>query len=465
MKAPFLGQAYASRSKILANQTAINLYPESSEGNTDKIGAFIGTPGLTTKYTGAGEVRGIHSAGGFLFAVIGNTVWRLTSSYAATNLGILPNSSGPVSMVHNESQLAIAHTSGWHWVTFSGAAIAAVAGSPAGSVLTYQDQYVLYTDVNGLFGLTALADLSTLSALDVADAEGAPDDLISIISDHREAWLFGTESTEIWSNTGASFFPFERAPGGFIEQGCAAKFSPAKLDNSVFWLGVDRNGQGIVYRSNTYIPQRISTHAIEYAINQYSTIADAIGWSYQEEGHNFYCLAFPTGNATWVYDTAAQGWHQRGWLDANGLVNRHRANCYATFNGKHVIGDWQNGNIYEMSLDVYYDAGDEIYRERAFVLPDTENNKSRIDTLELMAAQGDGSDSIQSKVWLQVSRDNGQNWGYQRLINMGAIGQTMARLRWRRLGTGRNIACRLATTMGKKVQWQSVMVDGEVYAK
>lgn len=465
MKFPFLGQAYASRSPVLAGQTAINIFPESVEGNNDKIGAFYGTPGLLAKYTGSGEVRGAHAAGGYLFAVIGSTAWRLTSAYAATNIGTLSTSTGRVSFVHNETQVALADSVGWYWVTFTGAAIAAVAGSPAGSILTYQDQYVLYTDVSGLFGITALADLSTLDPLDVADAEGAPDDLVSILCDHREAWLFGEDSIEIWNDTGAALFPFERASGGFIEQGCCAKFSPAKLDNSLFWLGRDKAGQGVVYRSNGYSPVRVSTHAIEYAINQYTDLSDAIGWGYQEEGHNFYCLTFPTGDATWVYDTTVGGWHQRAWMDSGGLLHRHRGNCYATFNGAHLIGDWSNGIIYQMSLGTYTDNGSVIYRERAFDLPDSEQKKVRIDEFVLRATIGDGatpSDGSPMQVSLRASRE-GRAYGYERILSAGSLGKYQARVRWRRLGTGRNMRLKVSTTMSNRVHWVGGTGKGEVY--
>lgn len=463
MEIPFLGQAYQSRSQVLASQTAINIFPETTEGNSDEVGAFYGCPGLISKFAAAGEVRGTHVAGGYLFAVIASTVYRLDSSFTATNLGTLPNNARRVSMIHNETQLAIAHQDGWHWVAFTGTAIAPVSGSPSGSILTYQDEYALYTDVNGLFGITALADLSTLDPLDVADAEGLPDNLVSIICDHREAWLMGEESIEIWSNTGAALFPFERNPGGLIEQGCAARFSPTKLDNSIFWLGRDSNGQGIVYRSNGYMPVRISTHAIEFAINQYSDISDCIGYSYQEEGHSFYVLVFPTGDATWVYDVASKGWHQRAWLDAQGMLHRHRANCYATFNAKHIVGDWQNGNVYQTDLDTYTDNGAVIYRERAFDLPEYENQRIRLDRLQIFAIIGDGdpADGSSIKLWVQVSRDGGRNFGFQRIINTGAIGQTRARAMWRRLGTARNPVIRLATTMANRIQWVAAFLDGE----
>jgi len=505
MKLPFLGQAYTSRSPILASQTLINMYAEGTEGNAGEAGAFYGTPGLIALLGALGEVRGLRVAGGMLYAVIGSHAYRIDPSYVSTDLGALPNFSGPVSITDNGSQVAFAHQDGWHWVAFAGSSVAPVAGSPKKSILSEMDNYVIFTtSTGGQFGITALADLSSIDPLDIADAEGTPDDLVSVLADHREVWLFGENSTEIWSDTGAQFFPFERSPGGFIEQGCIAMFSPAKLDNSVFWLGRDRNGKGVIYRANAYIPQRISTHALETAINGYGDISDAIGFAYQEEGHTFYWITFPSADASWVYDVATNWWHERKWLDdTTGLLHRHRANCHAFFNNAHIVGDWENGTLYQMSLDVGNDNGTEIYRERAFEIPDSENKRVRMDYLELIATTGDGVAPIvlpggesnwtwdsgditfdsgvatfdgfgggggevitpaTPQVWMQISKDGGRTWGYKRFQTMGDIGETNWRARWRHMGMGRNIVIRFATTMSSRVHWVNALGRGEALA-
>jgi hypothetical protein len=135
---------------------------------------------------------------------------------------------------------------------------------------------------------------TNIDPLDFASAEGAPDLLISLIVDHREVWLFGETSTEVFFNSGNADFPLERIQGAFIQQGCAAKNTPARFGGSVVWLTANEQGQGMVVKAQGYQPVRISTHAVEYAINQYASIDDAIGFSYQCEGHSFYVLTFPT---------------------------------------------------------------------------------------------------------------------------------------------------------------------------
>lgn len=465
MKTRFLGQAYQSRSPILASQTAINIYAESTEGNSDDVGAYYGTAGIVSKFQGVvGEVRGMHAATDKnLYAVIGSTVYRLSPSLVPTILGTLPNNSGRVSIKDNGSQVVFAHASGMHFVAFAGNSIAAVANAPNDAVVTVMDNYALFTEGSGgQFGITALADLSTIDPLDVATAEGLPDDLVSVLAWEREAWLLGLDSIEIWTDTGAALFPFERAPGGFIEQGCAAKRSPVKLDNSVFWVGHDEKGHGIVYRSNAYVPTRISTHAMEFAINQYSKISDAIGITYQEEGHSFYWLIFPSGDDSWTYDVATGGWHQRKWLDTQGLLHRHRANCLAFFNGMHLIGDWQNGKIYQLSLSLNNDDGNPIYRERAFDLPDAEDKRVRIDRVELISLSGDiPVDPNGQLVALEISKDAGRTFGYKRIISNGKTGQTNFRNVWRPCTHSRQTVLRFSSTMNNRVHWTGCDLRGE----
>lgn len=477
MKTNFLGQAYASRSPILASQTAINIYPEFNETTGSGIGGFYGTPGLENLFQGEGEVRGLWvtrnlSLGGFwLYGVIGNTVYRFDQHYSPQILGVLPNSSGHVSLADNGTQVAIAHPSGWHYVDAVSGVLAPVAGAPGGAILGGEDNYVLFTEESGgQFGLTNLGDVATLDPLDIATAEGAPDDTVSLLTDHREAWLFGTETIEIWSDTGAAFFPFERAPGGFIEQGICAPRSAVKIDNSVMWLGRDKNGRGIVYRANAYIPVRVSTLAVEHAIAQWPDPTDAFAYAYQEEGHTFYVLSSPSGDETWVYDVSASSlaqmamWHQRYWMDEFGVLHRHRGNCYAQFYGDHVVGDWQNGKLYRMSLDLTDDDGQVIYRERAWEIESEEHKKIRLDEIELVALAGEG-ESETPKVWLKVSKDAGRQWGFERYQTLGNIGQRKTRARWRRAGSGRDLVLRVATTTRSKVSWVGANVRGTELAR
>ena len=82
------------------------------------------------------------------------------------------------------------------------------------------------------------------------------------------------------------------------------------------WLGPNDQGLPIVWRASNYLPQRVSNHYVERQIQSYSTVSDATAYAYQEQGHTFYVLNFPTAGATWVWDVLTGVWHERGYWNA-----------------------------------------------------------------------------------------------------------------------------------------------------
>lgn len=228
---------------------------------------------------------------------------------------------------------------------------------PGASVVDYLDGYFVFIQPNSQkIWVTALLDGTSVDPLDFVSAEGDPDNIVSMIVDHREVWVFGNNSTEVWYNAGLTDFPLVRVQGAFNELGCAARYSVAKMNNQVYWLGQDFRGTGIVYQANGYMGQRISTHAVEWQIQQYGDISDAVAFTYQQDGHSFYVLTFPSAPATWVYDAVTGAWHERaGWN--NGQWARHRAQTQSFFNDETIVGDYENGNLYSYDLTVYSDNG------------------------------------------------------------------------------------------------------------
>ena len=206
--------------------------------------------------------------------------------------------------------------------------------------------------------------LSPLSApLQFSSKDGAPDQLVSLVVDHREIYLLGEVSSEVWVDVGSSPFPFQRIPGTSTQHGIIAKFSVSRVGNSFAYLARNQRGQGQIVMMNGYVPTRISTHAVENTlVNQ--NISDAIAWTYQLEGHECYVVTFPSIDLTWVWDNTTGMWHKWLAVDSNNVYHRHRGNCCATFNGLVYVGDYQNGNIYQLDPNNYTENGQEIRRLR-----------------------------------------------------------------------------------------------------
>jgi len=442
MKTPILGQAYVARSVNAADNRMVNLYPEATPEGGKTAGFLTRAPGLRLLATlGAGPVRGLWQFGGYGYAVSGNTLYKIDAAWTATSLGTVLGT-GPVSMADNGTQLFIASNPLGYIYNASTGVFAQITDPdfPGAVTVGYLDGYFVFNEPNSQrVWITQLLDGTSVDPLDFASAEGSPDGLVALIIDHREAWLFGTNSVEVWYDSGAAQFPLERIQGAYNELGCAAPYSVAKMDNGLFWLGSDARGGGMVYRANGYTGQRISTHAVEYAIQSYASISDAIGYTYQQDGHSFYVLTFPTGNATWVYDVATGGWHERARFE-NGQFYRHQSNCQMNYNGEIVVGDYGNGNLYAFDLDVFTDNGAPQKWLRSWrALPSDQNTLKRTahHSLQLDCETGTGLVTGQGsnpQVMLRWSDDAGHTWSNEHWASMGAKGAYGTRVIWRRLG-------------------------------
>jgi hypothetical protein len=354
MQTPILGSAYTARSVNAADNRMVNLFPEVvPEGG--KQPAFLQrAPGLPLRVTvGTGPIRGLWQHNSNLYVVSGSTFYQVSPSYVTTAKGTV-GGSGLVSMADNGTQIMMAaDPDGYIYNTATGAfAQITDPDFPGASVVDYLDGYFVFIEPNSQrIWVTALLDGTSVDPLDFVSAEGDPDNVVSMIVDHREVWLFGENSTEVWYNAGLSDFPLVRIQGAFNELGCAARYSVAKMNNQVYWLGKDGRGQGIVYVANGYQGQRISTHAVEWQIQQYGSMADTIGFTYQQDGHSFYVLVFPAAAKTWVYDASTGAWHERaGWDDQ---WTRYRAQAQVFYNNENLVGDYENGNIYALDLNNY----------------------------------------------------------------------------------------------------------------
>src|SRR5262249_43083593 len=170
-----------------------------------------------------------------------------------------------------------------------------------------------------------------------------------------------------WYNAGTVPFPFQLLPGVMIEQGCAAKYSPAKMDTNVYWLSQSPEGDRMVMRGgNQNVAQRISTHAIEAEFRKYPRVDDAIGSVYQIQGHSFYKLHFPTADTTWGFDQATGQWHEDNWFDPNGVPHCARNRFVAFAYGRNVALDFANGNLYAVDPNAFTDNGAPIPWIRSF---------------------------------------------------------------------------------------------------
>lgn len=366
------GGAYSARSVIANAQRRINLYPERNPKDSPVPVTFYQRPGLKPLAAPAnpGPARGAYRASnGNCYYVVNQDVYQVTGQWVLTKLGTMAAiANNPVSMIDNGVTLVIGDGSaqGYQVNLNSGAfsTIVDPTGTFAGTRRWDVIDGFLIWPIGGTQWGSSLSGVVTFLGTFIGNKSDYPDPLVTLAVIHHEILLLGALKGEIWYDAGNTLFPFGEIPGAYVEHGIMGQgYSLATMDGAAYWLGQDLQGDGIVFRQRGYETKRISNHALEDLLQKYKvasgTIADAIGYTYQQDGHYFYVLTFPTADVTWVFDESMGdpnlAWHQRGWLDTNGLLHRERANCCANFFGYNVVGDWENGTLYAMDLNTYSD--------------------------------------------------------------------------------------------------------------
>lgn len=472
MRIPLTTGASSTRSKIAGTGRMLNLYAEINPPGSPAPVTYYGTPGLKLWSTvpGDGAMRlQFVASNGTQFAARGSKLYRYNTG-AWVELATLATAKGRMIAADNgTSAVFVDGTLNAPVITLSTYAVSAMSGDGwlgANFVFFINGRFVFNKPGTQQFYWTGLY-ATTIDPLDFASAEGSPDNIVSMVVDHLELWLFGPTSLEIFYDSGDAEAPFARMQGAFNEVGCIAPFSVNRLDNTIYWLGRDRNGGGMVFRAQNYQPQRVSDHALETAIASYDTVDDAFSWTYQQEGHTFFLLTFPTAKKTWCFDVASNLWHEREYRLPDNTTTRHRANSHAYFDGKNLVGDFENGNIYELDLDTYTDDGAEIQRLKDF--PHITNSGYRQFfrqfVLDCQVAVGNAglpvTGEVDPEIWLSWSDDGGNTWPSTLVQKLGKVGEYWQRVQWNRLGMGRDRVFRVSTTANAKIAFQGAFLEAE----
>lgn len=447
---PIIGQSYNVESRSFDASRTINMYPVVSEtGSSKSPNALRKTPGLRLAATAeGGPIRGsISSTSERAFVVSAQFFVEFIDDNDVITHGELDTQSGLVSIAENNLQVMVVDgDAGWIFTKADNSWQQITDPSfPANpSYVTYQDGYFIVS-VAGTqtFFISALGDGLVWDGLDFTSVESSPDNLVSVFSDNGNLWCLGNRSVEAYQNTGNADFPFERIPGAIVQTGCAAPFTVQKFDTSIAWLGTDEQGQGIVWVAQGYNVIRISTSAIERRIAEAGDFSEAYAYVYHEQGHIFYCLQIQGLDTTLCFDGLTNQWHERSYK--NPVTNEsepHLGLTHFFFKKRAYVGDRRNGNIYEMNLDLYDDAGDEMQWKR--ISQHLQDNKRllSLSSLELDVETGRGLVSGQGsdpQIMMRYSVDGGRNWSSELWESTGQIGDYGQRVEWRQLGRGRDV--------------------------
>jgi hypothetical protein len=406
-------------------------------------------------------------SGAFLMQVTGSASSAGAATFGLTRIGTLATNTGPVNIRDNGpgGLVVIVDGPNGYWYVFgsTGSAVGPVGtftritdpGFLGATHVAFIDGWLIFNQPNSQTFYTTLQYSATFPGAYYALKDSSTDQLVALYENKEELWLIGERTTEIWYSSGGAYFGFSRLVSTMLQVGCGAKHSVARFsaggEDGLIWLAKSERGQNVVVRTRGFSAMLDSTQAINDTINSYPYTDDAVGYTYQADGHMFYVLTFPsvqnnTGGVgvTWVFDGATDMWHQRASFDPyTGTFNRHRSNCHLNLQGQHLVGDFQNGSIYKMARGIYTDAGWPLkaVRRTPHIWDGGSRGRLMISSLEVDFAPGVGNQTgqgVKPQAILRISRDAGKTFGNEYPAPLGQVGQYTNRTRWMRLGTFRD---------------------------
>jgi len=504
----FVGPAYIASNIMQDNQALINWFVEIDQTDGAKVArALLGCPGsadMGNTYA-VGPARGFHvlPGGASAVAVFGNTAVLITvkqytnfsttaqavqvnrPSFTYTYIGTLNTGSGAVGIRDNGAGQICAIVDGpylyyYNFITkvFNISADPNFLGS---NFICEIDGWFVFCKPNSQTFYTSPLYWNGSTAFDAtyfALKDNASDNIVAMIENNRELWLVGENTTEIWYNAGGQYFPFSRLQGTMIQNGCGASQSISRWSGGLVWLAKSERGNNDILVTQGYQVKNIANPFISQLLDTYPVISDASAYVYNEEGHEFYVLSFPTQDITWCYDFSTGFWHQRASFNqADGQFHQCRASAAMNFQGMIITGDYQFGYVYWQTRKVYKDRNNPLValRRTPHVWDKSDRNRVRYKRIQVEFTPGSALQAtvantnlygtpitvINPQASLRWSDDGGQTWGNEHLAPIGTAGNTKTRTIWRKLGIARDRVFELRVSDPVNRDIVGASLDGE----
>lgn len=455
----FVGGSYQAQSRNANNERTINFYIERLPGQAKAPAMLCPTPGFQEFATvPEGPIRGIYTLADpessdvenpRMFFVAGSAFYELFSDGTVASRGVVDFDDNPVQWASNGDaghQLLVLSAGVVNCFDLVSNVFTASVLTGGISALGLIDGFFLALNPNdSTLHVSDLLNGLVWDPTQIAQRSQASDRWRGMGIAHRQIWLWGGQTSEVWYDAGTYPYPLTSIPDQFFTVGIGAPNSVVLLGDSseLIWLGSTANGRGKVYRSGGLNPTPISTPALEFAIENYGTVDDARAFTFDLNGHSFYVLTFPTEDHTWLYDSRSGLWTEwLYWNQAEAVYESLRVGCHAFGFRKHLVGDRSKGVIYEMSQSFYTDVdGDIIRRVRQAPHLTNEGKVTFYDLfrLDMQVANGvvtgQGSDP---RVMMKFSDDGGNTWGPEYSCASGKLGSFNTQVFWNWLGSGRD---------------------------
>lgn len=387
-------------------------------------GRIIPRPGITLLNSTTGVARGQFVWNDALYQVVSEDLIKITNTDtgAFSTIGtILGAETIETDVGFNEAVIVV-----------RGGAIYTLDASDTLTVISGNANFVPCVDVafiNGRFVyvpssgdpafFSDVGDAGTVGVLSFFDAEELPDKNNSVFNFKNTLYIGGTDSFELFRDTGASPNPFIRVSGSRITNGFIGGL--IEYNNTFLFIGREKDQDFGIYAIGQGTAPKISNEAIDLILTTYTTaeLQEAIGGRFKWRGYDIatFSLArdsFGFINGTWfILDSTTDGTSSR-W--GGGFVNQLDGIYYTAFSNK--IGKLSKVNT---------DYGESITRIIDFGFEEEDDGWFSVQSIELGISQG--FNSAVGTVALFLSRDN-VLYGPPLFKDLGNIGEYETKLIW-----------------------------------
>lgn len=359
----YLAQTYQSLSPPLNASRCVNFFPEiQTQDSKSKTPIPVwGCPGISPfAICGDGPVKAFNVMNDQLYAVSGQSLWRVNANGTTVNLGDwkLQNR---ISIDNNGIEIvAVDGQTGWQYSVAGGCSRIVDPNFYPANTVTFFDGYFCFDRVGTKqFFLSPVFGVTPFDGALFASKEATSDLLLATANAHEQLYLFGERRVEVWYDAGNAppTFPFQRSDGAIIQRGTLAPYSIVQEDNTLFFMGEDL----IYYRLDGFKPERISDFGAETQWAKYREPHNILSFIYTWNGHKLLNLTFLSANKTWTLDLSTRRWHEReSWLGSSedDSIGKWRIGSAINWYGRTLVGDTQSGVIGQLNQNVYTEFGD-----------------------------------------------------------------------------------------------------------
>ncbi len=394
------------------------------------------------------DIRASLPVGSTLYVVSGRNVYATDLSGTGTLLGSIATD-GLVTMAANRKQpnpqIGIVCGGLYYVIENNNLTQVNDPDLPPPLMLFERDGYFIFPIRDGRFYYSGINDALSIDGLDFASAESRADPNVTGATRGTDNVIFGTQTMEFFANTGDADAPFQRHQSMNI--GCYSAGSVSEITavingstvDSIIWAATDEQGayNGVMLL-NGYAGMKISTHAVDRAIQNEPLPQNIRAYSWSDKGHVFYEISGTTW--TFIYDTV-NGTVNGTWHDGESYgFSRRRFSTYARYASKHIFGDFETNRLYAKNEVIGTEAGEPLVCVVQTPPVHATPFKLQFHTLYVDVIVDDNAawSGPNPVLMVDYSDDGAVTWKTQRLIDVGPQGQRTRRVKTARLGSARS---------------------------